>query len=454
MKKYDAIIIGVGQAGSPLAAALIKSNYKVAVVESEHPGGSCVNYGCTPTKTMIASATVAAMAKRGDEFGIKIPQVSVDYKKITERRDKLVSKSREGIQNFLQETDAIDYYFGTASFKNEKEVKVDGKDTATIYGENIFINTGTSPRIPEIPGVESGRYYTARTIMHLDELPLHLIIIGGGYIGLEYGQMMRRFGAEVTIIDKEEKLVPHEDEDVSAEMEKIIKEDGITVYKKADLNKVEYINNGITIRMKDEQVKGSHLLIAAGTTPNTQQLDLSNAGVETNDREYIVVNERLQTSQSHIYALGDVKGGPEFTHISYDDFRIVRDNLLFDGNRNINDRPVPYCMFTNPELGRIGLTEKQAKEKNIKYKVAKMETASAARASETGMKKGFYKAIVNTENDEIIGAAIIAAEGGEISSMLQIAMMGKLKWQQLKDGVFAHPTYAESLNNLFQKLED
>ncbi|MGK7390404.1 MAG: mercuric reductase [Candidatus Cyclobacteriaceae bacterium M2_1C_046] len=454
MKQYDAIIIGVGQAGSPLATALIKADYKVAVVENEHPGGSCVNYGCTPTKTMIASATVAAMANRGDKFGIKIPEISIDYKKIIERRDKIVSQSRDGLSNFLQETDGIDYYFGTASFKSEKEVLVEGKDTATIYAEKIFINTGTSPRIPEIPGVESGRYYTAKTIMNLDELPLHLIIIGGGYIGLEYGQMMRRFGAEVTIVDKEERLVPHEDEDVSAEMEKIIKEDGINIHKEAEIKKLEYSENEVNVFIKDQQIKGSHLLIAAGTTPNTPQLKLSNAGVETNDRNYIVVNEQLQTSKPHIYALGDVKGGPEFTHISYDDYRIVRDNLLFDGSRNINDRPVPYCMFTNPELGRIGLTEKQAKEKNIKYRVAKMETSSAARANETGMTKGFYKALVNSENDEIIGASIIAAEGGEISSMLQIAMMGNLKWQQLKDGVFAHPTYAESLNNLFQKLED
>lgn len=453
MKKYDAIIIGVGQAGSPLAAAFIHANYKVALVENDQPGGSCVNYGCTPTKTMIASANVAAMAKRGNEFGIRIPEVEVDYKKVIERRDKIVNESRKNIKKFLQQTEGLDFYRGTASFRNDHEVVVDGKDEAIIYGKNIFINTGTSPRIPKIKGIENVPYLTSKTIMYLDELPKHLIIIGGGYIGLEYGQMMRRLGSEVTIIDIEKNLIPMEDEDVSSEIEKILKEDGINIFTNSELHDSESLDKEITLHLKNQKVKGSHLLISAGTTPNTERLNLQASGVELNANGSIEVNSKLQTSQPHIYALGDVKGGPEFTHISYDDYRIVRDNLLFNGNRNTNDRPVPYCMFTHPELGRIGITEKQAKENKINYKVAKMATSSVARANETGMTKGFYKVLVNSKNEEIIGAAIIAAEGGEISSMLQIAMMGKLSWKQLKDGVFAHPTYAESLNNLFKELK-
>lgn len=454
MEKYDAIIIGVGQAGSPLAAALIKEGYKVAIIEKDEVGGSCVNYGCTPTKTMIGSAAVAAMAKKGHEFGIRIPQVNVDFDKVIERRNSLVNSSRTGIHEFLSDTEGITFYRGTASFQNEHEINITGDNNTTISGDKIFINTGTSPAIPEINGLKNVSYYTSKTIIDLNVLPEHLIIIGGGYIGLEYAQMMKRFGSKVTIIETKKQLVPHEDEDVASELENILKEDDILIHKGADIKNINYKNDELVLDIGDKILTGTHLLITTGTTPNTERLNLKKARIETDERGYIIVNEQLQTSQSHIYALGDVKGGPEFTHISYDDFRIVRDNLIYQKNRSVNDRPVPYCIFTDPELGRIGFTEKEAREKGIEYSVATMDTKSTARASETGKTRGFYKVLVSNDTDEIIGASIIAAEGGEIASMLQIAMMGHLKWQQLKDGVFSHPTYAESLNNLFAELED
>lgn len=454
MEKYDAIIIGVGQAGSPLANALIKVGYKVAVIEKDDVGGSCVNYGCTPTKTMIGSAAVAGIASRGNEFGINIPEINVNFDKVIERRNSLVNSSREKIAEFLSNTEGITFYKGTASFQNEHEINITGDNDIIISGDKIFINTGTSPKIPDIEGVNSVPYFTAKTIMELDKLPRHLIIIGGGYIGLEYAQMMKRLGSDVTIIEYQKQLLPEEDEDVASEIEKILQEDGIKIHTGADIQRVNYTNDELSLEIEDHHIKGTHLLIAAGTTPNSANLELKKARIKTDENGYIKVNDKLQTSQPHIYALGDVKGGPEFTHISYDDFRIVRDNLIHNKKRSTKGRPVPYCMFTDPELGRIGITEKEAKEKKMSYSVAKMDTKSVARAIEAGKPRGFYKVLVSTETDEIIGASIIAAEGGEISSMLQIAMMGNLKWQQLKDGVFSHPTYAESLNNLFAKLED
>lgn len=453
MNQFDAIIIGVGQATSPLAASLIKAGYKIAVIEKDEPGGSCVNYGCTPTKTMIGSAAVAAMARRGNEFGIKISQINVDFKKVIERRDAIVNSSRESIKKYLSNTDGITFYHGTASFQNEYEISITGDNNTIISGDKIFINTGTSPKIPEISGLKDVPYYTSKTIIELNILPEHLIIIGGGYIGLEYAQMMKRFGCKVTIIENEKQLVSHEDEDVALELENILKEDQILIYKGADIKNVNYKNGELVLDIGDQIITGTHLLITTGTTPNTDNLNLQQAGIKTDEKGYISVNEQLQTDQDHIYALGDVKGGPEFTHISYDDYRIVRDYLIHQKKRSTKDRPVPYCIFTDPELGRIGITEKEAVKKGIKFSVAKMDTKSAARARETGKTRGFYKVLVN-ETDEIIGASIIAAEGGEIASMLQIAMMGNLKWQQLKEGVFSHPTYAESLNNLFAELEN
>lgn len=454
---YDAVIIGTGQAGTPLAHAFAGKNYKVAIIEKGEVGGSCLNYGCTPTKAMIASAKAAYMGRRAGGFGVNTGKVRIDFKQVMKRKNKIVKTYVNGNRKRLEETSNIELIFGEASFKDSKTVIVKVKnEEIAITGEKVFINTGAKPNIPPVKGLDKVSYLDFHSIMKLKELPSHLIVLGGGYIGLEFGQMFRRFGSKVTIIEAGDKFLAREDRDIADEIKSILEEDGIKVLTGAKASDIKENKRG-EIEIKFEgglrKVKGSHLLVAIGIKPATESLNLKAAGVEVNERGYIKVNDKLETNVSGIYALGDVNGGPAFTHISYDDYRIIKANLLDGGSSTTKDRLVPYTLFTDPELGRIGLSEEQAKEKGIHYKTAVMPMQRVARAFEKSETRGFMKALIDPETEKILGCAVLGIEGGEIMSMIEIAMIGGIKYTQLKDAVFAHPTLAESLNNLFGKVK-
>lgn len=457
---YDAIIIGAGQAGGPLSTALAGAGLKTALIEQEHVGGTCINEGCTPTKTMVASARVAYLARRAADYGVHTGPISIDMTVVRKRKRDIVESFRGGSQRRIEGTKGVDLLLGQARFVGEKtlEVTLQTGEIQQLSAEKIFINAGARPAKPVLAGVEQVPVLNSTTIMELDSVPEHLLIIGGGYVGLEFGQMFRRFGSRVSIIQRGSHLLAREDDDVADAVAEIMREDGIELYLQSTPLHVEHLNGGqlqLRIRTSDgEQVlRGSHLLMAAGRTPNTDHLNLAATGLHADDHGFIPANERLETSVAGIYALGDIKGGPAFTHISYDDFRIIRTNLLEHGSASIHDRLVPYTVFIDPQLGRVGLTETEARAQGRAIRVAKMPMNYVARALETGEARGLMKAIIDAQNGQILGCAILGIEGGEIMSALQIAMMGKLPYTVLRDAVFAHPTLAESLNNLFTGLD-
>jgi len=461
MKQYDAIIIGAGQAGGPLAKKLALAGKKTALIEKRWVGGTCVNDGCTPTKTMIASAKMAYLAAHSSPLGVKIKSFSVDMPKIKKRKDEIVHQFRNGSQKGLEATKNLDLIFGEAVFTGDKtiSVKMNGSGKAKeLKADLFFINTGAKAFIPEIEGLNDIDYLTSTTILDLDHIPEHLLIIGGNYIGLEFGQMFRRFGSKVTIVEKSGRIVSREDEDVSEELTKILEAERIAILTNTIITGFKKKKGGkITASVKtgdkEAKIKCSHVLIAVGRNPQTEALDLPKTGVKTGERGSIVVNDKLETNIKGIYALGDVKGGPAFTHISYNDYTIVYRNLIEKENLTIKNRPIPYCMFTDPQLGHIGLSETEAKKQKLNYKVAKLPMAYVARAIETGDTRGFMKAIVDADTRLILGATILGAEGGETMTILQMAMMGGITYEEIRWCVFAHPLYAESLNNLFMALD-
>jgi pyruvate/2-oxoglutarate dehydrogenase complex dihydrolipoamide dehydrogenase (E3) component len=462
MEQYDCIIIGSGQAGAPLARKLALAGKKTLLVEKSFFGGTCVNYGCTPTKSMIASARVAYLASKSREMGISIKGYKVNLRVIKERTNAIVLKSRNGGEQSALKTQNLDLLRGDATFIDTKTISVKLKKgkPKQFKADLIFINTGAKTIIPkDIEGLDDINYLTSTTILDLDTVPDHLLVIGGNYIGLEFGQMFRRFGSKVTIIEKSPRLLGREDEDISAEITGILQGEDITIYKNAKATKFKQkaggtINATVVVGGKEKKIKCSHVLIAIGRAPQTATLGLDKTGVEMDDKGNIVVNNKLETNVKGIYALGDVKGGPAFTHISYNDYTIVYRNLIENQDLNITDRPVPYCMFTDPELGRVGISENEAKEQGLNYKVATLPMAHVARAIETGDTRGMMKAIVDADTKKILGAAIIGTEGGEIMTVLQMAMEGGITYDKIRYCVFAHPTFSESLNNLFMTLEN
>jgi pyruvate/2-oxoglutarate dehydrogenase complex dihydrolipoamide dehydrogenase (E3) component len=457
---YDAIVIGAGQAGDPLSVALAKAGRKTALIEREHVGGSCINEGCSPSKTMVASARVAYLARRGADYGVRTGPVSVDMAKVRQRKQHIVETFRNSSQQKLEQTGGLDLIFAEASFSGPKtlDLRLKSGETRRLSADLIFINVGDRPAQLHVPGIESVKPLDSTSIMELDTVPEHLITIGGGYISLEFGQMFRRFGSRVTLIERGPHVLSREDADVADEVAKILREDGIEVLLETKLVRVGQASPGVievTVQTKDEErtIRGSHLLVAAGRTPNSDLLNLDAAGIKVDKRGYIQVNERLETNVPGVYALGDVKGGPAFTHISYDDFRIVQANLLEHGHASTRGRFVPYTIFIDPQLGRIGLSEHEAREQGYTIKVAKMPMNYVDRALEVDESRGFMKAVVDASTGQILGAAVLGLEGGEIMAMLEIAMMGKLPYTALRDGTFAHPTLAESLNTLFSSID-
>ncbi|HKZ27272.1 MAG TPA: mercuric reductase [Rubrobacteraceae bacterium] len=409
---YDAVVIGSGQGGKPLSTTLAEAGYKTALVEREHVGGTCVNVGCTPTKTMVASAKVAYFDHRSADYGVHNGPVSVDMVEVRQRKRDIVESFRNGVRRTIESTEGLD----------------------------------------NVPTLNS------TSIMELDEVPEHLLVLGGGYVGLEFAQMFRRFGSEVTIVQRGEQLLAREDVDVAEAVAEVLREDGIEVLLETEALRAEQTDDGgvgLTVRTPDEErtLSSSHMLVAIGRPPNTDLLNLEAAGVETDKRGFVEVNEQLETNVPGIYALGDAKGGPAFTHISYDDFRIISANLLEDSNASTADRLVPYTVFIDPQLGRVGLSEREAREGDLDVRVARMPMSHVARALEVDEPRGFMKAVVDAETGQILGCAILGIEGGEIMSMIQIAMMGGVPYTALRDGVFAHPTLAESLNKLFATVD-
>jgi len=380
-------------------------------------------------------------------------------RRVLERKRGVVESFRSNGQKTLEKTANLALIFGEARFKSAQRVVVGLKSGGTreLEGKRIVINTGGRPAVPPIPGLDRIPFLDSSSIMELTELPRHLIVLGGGYVGLEFCQMFRRFGARVTVVNRDPRLIQREDPDVSAEVEKILKEDGIEVLNSTQVTLLEKTRAGVRAvlgtRKGSKKISGSHLLLALGRVPNSERLNLGAAGVETDKSGFIKVNPKLETNVPGIYAIGDVKGGPAFTHISYDDFRVLRENWLNGGSATIEGRPVPNCMFIDPQLATVGLNETEAQERRLDYRVAKLPMSGVARAIEISETRGFMKAIVDAKTREILGCTILGVEGGEIMSMLQIAMMGKLPYTAIKEAIFAHPTLAESLNNLFMTLD-
>lgn len=458
MIKYDAILVGSGQAANPLAEKLAAAGWRTALIERKWIGGTCINVGCTPTKTLIASGRIAYLVKRSAEFGIHTTGFSVDIEAFLRRKNALVLSWRESGTKSLLATPNLDLIFGTAVFSGPKEITVTKEDGSmeSMTAENIFLDTGTSPYIPPIPGLNDINYLTSTTILDLMEIPSHLVIIGGSYIALEFGQLYRRLGSEVTILESGSQFLSKEDEDIAAAIKDILEEDGIRILTGARVAQV--IPGDKTIRLDlaaapaPHALTASHVLVATGRRANTAGLNTAAAGITLDQHGFITVNGQLATSAPGIYALGDVKGGPQFTHISYNDHLVVYKNLIEKANQNIDGRVPVYCLFTDPELGRVGLTEKEARAKGLNIKVATMPASHIARAGENGETRGLLKAIVNADDHKILGAAILCSGGGEVMSVLQMAMMGGVTYDTVRDGIFAHPTFAESLNNLFAGL--
>jgi pyruvate/2-oxoglutarate dehydrogenase complex dihydrolipoamide dehydrogenase (E3) component len=453
--KYDAIVIGSGQAGNPLAHGLADLGWSVALIEREHLGGTCVNTGCTPTKTMVARAQIAYYARNAARWGVRTTGVDVDLSKIVDQKNRVVESFRGGHQKKVDKSKTLRLYRGSARFADSQTVVVGGE---RLEGERIFINTGTRPAIPRIEGLEQSGYLTNATVMDLRRVPPHLIVLGAGYIGLEFGQMFRRFGSRVTIVHRGQQIAGREDPEIAGALQKALEAEGIEFLLAAETRNVQKQAGEFVVTALCPgglvSLQGSELLVATGRVPNTDDLGLEAAGVAVDAHGYIKVNGRLQTSVPGIWALGDVKGGPAFTHISYNDYQVVWGNLIEGKKLSIEGRIVPYSLFTDPQLGGIGMTEKEARQKGYKLKIGKVPMTSVARAIERDETAGMMKLVVDATNDRILGASILASEGGELVQMLGVLMLANLPYTLLKGAVYIHPTLAEGFWSLMESVKD
>jgi len=444
--KYDAIIIGSGQAGNPMATSLADHGWAVAIIEKTHLGGTCINTGCTPTKTMVHRALVAHYARNAARWGVVTHNVSVDLPTIVAQKNKVVQWKRDDQQTSINKRPNLHLYWGVAQFTGPHTLKVGDQ---LLEGDRIFIDTGARSRIPPIPGLDAVNYLTNESIMELTSLPEHLVVLGGGYIGLEFGQMFSRFGSRVTVIQTNERIVPREEPEASAELQRALEAEGIRFLLSAKTTSAEKRDGAIALTVEQPSgsstVTGSHLLVATGRRPNTEELALDKAGVVTNKDGSVKVNDRLETNVPNIWALGDVNGGPAFTHISYNDFQIVYANLIEGKNLATAKRIVPYCVFTDPQLGGVGLTEKEARNKGYKLKIGKVPMSVVARAYERDETAGLMKIVVDASNDRILGATVLSGDGGETVQILYTLMLADKPYTLLKGAVYIHPTWAEGL---------
>ncbi len=452
--KFDAIVIGSGQAGNPLSHKLADKGWRVALIEKENLGGTCINTGCTPTKMLVHRAQVAHYARNGAKWGVSTRDVRVNFAEIIAAKERLVQSFRAGQEGHVAKRPTLTLYRGQARFTGPKQIQVNGE---ILEGDHIFINAGTRPAVPGIEGLEQAGYLTNASVMQLQELPEHLIVLGGGYIGLEFGQMFRRFGARVTVIHHGGQILPREDADVTAELQKALEAEGMTFLLNANTKRIEKVNGQLIVAAETPggpvTVTGSHFLVATGRTPNSDTLDLEKAGIEITKNGFVQVNNKLETNVPGVWALGDIKGGPAFTHISYNDYQIVYANLIEGKQVTTDNRYVPYSVFTDPQLGGIGMTEKEARATGKKLKIGKIPMSYVARAIERDETAGLMKIIVDAETDRILGASILATEGGELVQMLGAVMLAGAPYTLLKGAVYTHPTLAEGFWTLMETVQ-
>ncbi|MCZ6490137.1 MAG: FAD-containing oxidoreductase [Acidobacteria bacterium] len=454
-KKYDAIVIGTGQSGPSLAGRLTAAGMKVAIVERKRFGGTCVNNGCIPTKTLVASARAAYMARRSADFGVEIGgSISVNMKQVKARKDAGVKRSNEGVEKWLKTMNNGTVYEGHARFEGPHTVSVGAE---LLEAEKIFINVGARALVPPIPGIDDVNYLTNSSIMEVDFLPKHLVIIGGSYIGLEFGQMYRRFGSEVTIVEKGSRLIQRDDEDVSEAVREILENEGIQVRLNAQCIGAEKRGDQVAIQLDCEsggrEVVGSHLLLAVGRTPNTNDLGLDKAGIEVNQRGFIVTDDQLRTNVPGVWVLGDCNGKGAFTHTSYNDYEIVAANLLDNDPRRVSDRILTYGLYIDPPLGRAGMTEAEVRRSGRKALIAKRPMTRVARAVEKGETQGFMKILIDAGTKQILGAAILGVGGDEIVHSILDIMYAKAPYTVIQRAVHIHPTVSELIPTMLGSLQ-
>ena len=456
-ERYDALVLGSGEGGKFIAWHLGRSGRRVAVVERRWIGGSCPNINCLPSKNEIWSAKVADLAHHGARYGSMTGPVATDMARVRARKREMVQGLIERHLKAYKASGA-ELIMGSARFTSPKtlEVALNAGGARVLAGEQVFLNLGTHPAMPEIPGLLDAAPMTNIETLELDYLPAHLIVLGGSYVGLELGQAYRRFGSQVTVIEHGPQIMAREDPDVAAEIQRILSEEGIRFITAAEIAHVEgRSGKQIRIRLRsgagEEIIEGSDMLVATGRVPNTAGIGLELAGVELDNRGYIKVNDRLETSAPGIWAIGEGAGSPQFTHVSYDDYRVIRENLD-GGARSTKGRLVPYCMFTDPQLARVGLSEAEAQRQGVAFRVAKMPMADNLRAQTIGETQGFLKALIGKDDDRILGFTMVGSEAGEVMATVQTAMLGGLPYTALRDAILAHPTMTEGLTDLFSRV--
>lgn len=454
-KRFDAIIIGTGQAGPSLAARLTAAGQTVAIIERGKFGGTCVNTGCIPTKTLVASAYAAHVARRGAEYGFDIHgDVRVDMKRVKARKDAISGKSNKAVEQWLRGLERCTVIQGHARFQSSRTVEVNGE---VLEAAQIFINVGGRAYVPDMPGIHDVPFLTNSSMMDVDFLPEHLVVVGGSYVGLEFAQMYRRFGSEVTVVEMGPRLVRREDEDVSTAVREILEAEGIRVRLKAECITLAKRSNGIAVGVRcDEEppeVVGTHVLLAVGRIPNTDDLGLDRAGVATDKHGYIKVDDQLQTNVPGIWALGDCNGRGAFTHTSYNDYEIVADNLLDGGHRRVSDRILAYALYVDPPLGRCGMTEAEVRKSGRAALAVKHPMSKVGRAVEKGETRGFIKIAVDAETKQILGAVILGTSGDEVIHVLLDVMYAKAPYTVVQHAMHIHPTVAEFLPTVLSKLE-
>ena len=454
-EEFDDVVLGGGKGGKSLAMALAAAGHRVALIEKGQIGGTCINVACIPTKTMVASAKLIDLAGRAGEFGVALAPAGPSIAGVVDRKRRVVRGMVDTHWTLFTGTPNLDFLLGTGKFLGDRtiEVAADDGSTRVVRGERVYINTGSRTTIPSIPGLDGVDYLTSTSVMELSELPARLAIVGAGYIALEFAQMFRRLGSDVVLLQRGERFLPNEDPDIAAAIRTVLEEDGIELLTAVETTGVAPgIELSYTRRGEPATLQCSHLMVAVGRTPNTSGLGLEAAGVDVGPRGGIVVNDRLETTAPGVYAIGDCNGGPLFTHVSWDDYRILLANVLHGAGRSTAGRLVPYTLFIDPELGRVGLTEEQAVAQGYDVLVATLPAAKIPRANTAGETKGVLKAVLDRQTGQILGCSLFCHEAGEIMSVVQMAMLGKVPYTDVRDTIFTHPTMAESLNLLFAGL--
>jgi pyruvate/2-oxoglutarate dehydrogenase complex dihydrolipoamide dehydrogenase (E3) component len=458
VEHFEYLIVGGGKGGKSLAMALGPAGKKVALVEEGQIGGTCINVACIPTKTMVASAKLLHHVQHGEQFGLSVSDEGNQIKGVIDRKRRVVKGMVDTHKQLFSSTPNMEFILGMANFVDHKVVEVKTVDGGTrkLTADRIVINTGSAPMVPHTPGLAEAGYLTNASIMELEELPAHLCIVGGGYIALEFAQIFRRLGSQITVLLRTDRFLPKEDHDIAAAIKEVLEKEDVRFMSGVEVSSVSREGKTARLVLKrgdvEEALECSHILVATGRVSNNEKLHPECTGVRLDKRGYIEVSEYLETSAEDIWAIGDCNGGPHFTHVSWDDYRILRDLFLYGKKRSTKGRLIPYTLFVDPELGRVGLTEQDARKAGIEILIAKMAAAKIPRATTSGETRGILKAVIEKQTGHILGCSIFAHEGGEIMSVVQAAMLGNLTYEQVRDTIWTHPTMAESLNLLFANV--